>query len=119
VAAGEDQTIAGWLEYGEALNEWRRPRRGKEYDRAFGEWVRGISPKLGDIYSGNLPEEKDEQAAMWAASDTHRFHETRLANPSVRTVRGLHAKWKEAVIKPARRLEGGQNSLPRKPETLR
>ncbi|WP_090739548.1 hypothetical protein [Paracoccus tibetensis] len=43
-----------------------------------------------DIHPG------DQQAAMWAAADEAAFEETRRLHPRVRTVRGLHAKWKEA-----------------------
>jgi hypothetical protein len=33
---------------------------------------------------------------MWAARDRATFEEMRTAHPRVRTVRGLHAKWREA-----------------------
>ena len=33
---------------------------------------------------------------MWAAADEATFEATRRLHPRVRTVRGLHAKWKEA-----------------------
>lgn len=80
VAEGEDQTITGWLEYGAALNEGRRLHKS---DELFGQWL--VSSNLDKTHPG------DQQAAMWAAKDTERFLETRLAYPSARTVRGLHA----------------------------
>lgn len=86
VAQGEDRTIDGWLVYGAALNEGRKLHDG---DLEFGRWVR----------TANLAEgvhDHDRAAAMWAAADRDTFEATREANPRVRTVRGLHAKWKEA-----------------------
>ncbi len=38
----------------------------------------------------------DRAAAMWAAHDPAWFVNFRHLHPKVRTVRGLHAKWKEA-----------------------
>lgn len=90
VAAGEDKTMEGWLVYGAALNAMR-PRL--KSDNAFHAW------KLEEVWSSNLdnqPHCADEQAAMWAAADEAAFEETRRLHPRVRTVRGLHAKWKEA-----------------------
>jgi hypothetical protein len=86
VAAGEDQTMAGWLEYGAALNEGRRMLPS---NNLFHDWKASCQLDTTDRH--------DEAAAMWAAANNDRFDETRLANPSVRTVRGLHAKWKEAL----------------------
>lgn len=82
--------MAGWVMYGAALNEGRELYPGKENDRAFGFWARAItSPNLGDIH------DDDRAAAMWAAKDPDTFTATRRLHPNVRTVRGLHAKWKE------------------------
>ena len=38
----------------------------------------------------------DRLAAMWAAANTDTFIDTIRLHPNVRTVRGLHAKFKEA-----------------------
>jgi hypothetical protein len=84
VAAGEDETLAGWLAYGAALNEGRALFPG---DREFGEWCR----------SANLAEgihDHDRAAAMWAAGNREQFEEARAAGKA-RTIRGIHAKWKE------------------------
>lgn len=64
VAEGEDTTMEGWLEYGAALLEGRS-QFPKGDNARFHEW------KVASL--GNLPEAKEEQAAMWAA-----------ANPQVR-----------------------------------
>lgn len=85
VAEGEDKTMEGWLIYGAALNEGRAmfPRGD---NARFHEW------KVASL--GNLPEAKEEQAAMWAAANPEEFKATKKAHPRVRTVRGLHAKFK-------------------------
>lgn len=94
VARSETDAIDGWLAYGAALNEGRAMFPGKENDRAFGEWVRGImSPNLGDI-----PHDDDRAAAMWAAANPDQFDEARAAGKA-RTVRGVHAKWNEINAK--------------------
>ena len=85
MALGEDQTITGWLEYGGALNEARTTFKS---DEQFGQWV-----------SANLAvtHDHDRTAAMWAAANPAEFATIRVLNPKVRTVRGLHAKWKEGL----------------------
>lgn len=95
VAEGEDKVVAGWLQYGAALNEGRklhtRPN-GTEDDVGFGKW------KRANIYENlsEIPLCHDEAAAMWAAANPLDFLLTRKGNPSVRTVRGVHAKFNEA-----------------------
>jgi len=84
VAAGQDQTMEGWLIFGAALNEGRELFPSD--DRAFGKWL--TSSNLDKVHPG------DQQAAMWAAANSEEFEATRQANPRVRTVRGLHATWK-------------------------
>lgn len=82
VTKGEEFTIGGWLAYGHALNEGRALFPS---DEQFGQWVKG-----------NLPdtEQKVREAAMWAAANADQFEEARQrGNP--RTIRGIHAKWKE------------------------
>lgn len=99
VAEGEDKTMDGWLEYGAALNEGRKQFDG---DREFGEWV--ALSQLGTRAEGDDIKRDDRLAAMWAAGYPEQFRETKKANPRVRTVRGLHAKWKanaELKDKPA------------------
>ncbi|MEP4247677.1 hypothetical protein [Tateyamaria sp.] len=85
VAEGENRTMKGWLLYGAALNEGRE-LFPKGDNARFHAW------KVASL--GNLPEAKDEQAAMWAAANPEQYSKTRKANPRVRTVRGLHAKFK-------------------------
>lgn len=90
VARGEADAIEGWIAYGAALNAGRDLYPGKENDRAFGEWADGImSDKLSDI-----PNDHERAAAMWAAANPAQFNEARAAG-NARTVRGIHARWKE------------------------
>lgn len=88
VAEGEDRTVDGWLMYGRALNMGRE-EFPKGDDRRFSAWVADCNLQFEVCPN-------DRAAAIWAAEDTLRFDATRTANPRVRTVRGLHAKWKEA-----------------------
>lgn len=88
VAQGEADAIDGWLAYGAALNEGRSLFPG---DREFGEWLRSsnLDKREGcDVHPG------EQQAAMWAAANADQFAEARAAS-NARTVRGIHAKWKE------------------------
>ena len=85
VASGEERTIEGWLMYGEALNVGRAKFK-KTDGTGFHEWL--TSAKLATVHP------KERQAAMWAAELPEDFEETRKAFPNVRTVRGLHAKFK-------------------------
>lgn len=83
VEKGEEFTIGGWLAYGFALNEGRALHPG---DREFGEWVA--------VSQLDTPDRMDRAAAMWAAANADQFEEARQrGNP--RTIRGIHAKWKE------------------------
>ena len=98
VAAGEADAIEGWLVYGAALNEGRALHtddQGVEDDRAFGKWIGDnhlsqvvIDGRRKDVW----PDER--AAAMWAAANPDQFAEARAAG-NARTVRGIHAKWKE------------------------
>ena len=94
VSKGEEYTFEGWLRYGSALNAGRE-MFAEDDDYNFGKW------KQKNVYS-NLEESftlhpADEAAAMWAAKDLDHFNEVRESYPRVRTVRGLHAKWKQEV----------------------
>lgn len=102
VALGEDKVIEGWLLYGAALNAGRKLY--PDDDRAFGRWV----------ISGNLPEveQKDREAAMWADNCPPQFLAMRRAHPKVRTVRGLHAKWKETQPSAQQRFDLSWSSSP-------
>lgn len=94
VHEGEEKTIEGWLLYGEALLEGRE--ECGENDRAFGEWL--IEHDLSQVAKD------DRAAAIWTAEHREEFLETKKAHPRVRTVRGLHAKWKNpepAKVEPA------------------
>jgi len=106
VEKGEGFTIGGWLAYGHALNEGRALFPG---DREFGQWVKECNLHL--LAQNELTREslalascreietaevsRDERAAaMWAAANADQFEEARQrGNP--RTIRGIHAKWKE------------------------
>jgi len=92
VAKGEDEAIEGWLIYGAALNQGRDQFPVGDNAR-FSEWV---SNSQLAIWPDGSPIGMDERAAaMWAAEDRERFEALRRAHPRVRTVRGIHAKWKE------------------------
>lgn len=106
VADGEADAIVGWLAYGAALNEGRSLFPG---DREFGQWVQENNLHLlsrnglkreahAAIPCRNLATaevNRDERAAaMWAAANSEQFEEAR-AEGNARTVRGIHAKWKE------------------------
>lgn len=84
VTSGEADAMAAWLLFGEALNAGRQHLPS---DAQFGQWV---AENLPDV------EQKEREAAQWAARDRKAFEEFRIGNPRVRTVRGLHAKHKEA-----------------------
>lgn len=84
VEQGEAETINGWLAYGAALNEGRSLLPS---DEQFGKWVR---EQQLDAHGSK----DDRTAAMWAAANTDQFEEAR-ASGKARTIRGIHAKWKE------------------------
>lgn len=87
VEKGEEFTIGGWLAYGFALNEGRALFPG---DREFGQWVeQNVHSQLA-----RAPGQDERAAAMWAAANADQFEQARQrGNP--RTIRGIHAKWKE------------------------
>lgn len=90
VASGEADAIEGWLIYGAALNEGRALFPG---DREFGQWVaEQVHPHVG-----GAPHDDERAAAMWAAANPEQFAEARAAG-NARTVRGIHAKWKEIEV---------------------
>lgn len=94
VASGEEDAIAGWLAYGAALNEGRAffPKGDNE---RFSEWVN--KSQLA-IWEDGTPIGMDERAAaMWAANEPINFQAVKEQNPRVRTVRGIHAKWKDIL----------------------
>jgi hypothetical protein len=86
VKQGEEQTIAGWIAYGVALNKGRAMFPS---DEQFGQWVR-VSQLARDGITFD-----DRAAAMWAAEDPDRLYKILEENPKVTTVRGAHAKWKK------------------------
>ncbi|MFP1644010.1 hypothetical protein [Pontitalea aquivivens] len=93
VEKGEEFTIGGWLAYGHALNEGRALFPG---DREFGEWVQANALRQVVGADGSLRDIHDPEraAAMWAAANADQFEQARQrGNP--RTIRGIHAKWKE------------------------
>jgi len=87
VKQGEEQTIAGWIAYGVALNEGRKKFPSNEQ---FGQWVVSCNLQLDGPSAAN-----DRAAAMWAAEDPDRLYKILEENPKVTTVRGAHAKWKK------------------------
>ena len=92
VAKGEALATEGWLEYGTGLNEGReRFPKGGQGDKDFGAW------KVAQQLDG--PNDMECLAAMWAAEDLERFYAIQAKYPQVRTVRGLHAKWKKPAPK--------------------
>lgn len=89
VVRGETETMAGWMHYGSALNEGRRLHLS---DREFGQWVKDMA--LSQLATREVT--RDERvAAMWAAARPTDFSATKELNPKVRTLRGLHARWKQ------------------------
>jgi len=86
VSEGEDKTIEGWLIYGAAINEGRA-MFPKGDNKRFSEWL-----ARNNLSQADRP---DRSAAMWAAANPEEFEATREAYPRVRTVRGLHAKWRK------------------------
>ena len=93
VEQGEENTIGGWLAYGHALNEGRALFPG---DREFGEWIdaNALRQVVGADGTARDVFDAEREAAMWAAGNADQFGEARQrGNP--RTIRGIHAKWKE------------------------
>lgn len=78
----------GWLVYGGALNAGRRlfPRGD---NTQFSAWVANTN-LVFEVHP------MARAAAMWADANPIDLLSTRTMNPRVRTIRGLHAKWKEA-----------------------
>lgn len=97
VAKGEADAVAGWLAYGAALNEGRSMFPG---DREFGEW-------LSQWQVAIAVEPHERAAAMWAAANADQLAEAQAAS-NARTLRGLHAKWKEIEAERQRAAEEAQ-----------
>lgn len=100
VETAEDGMMAAWVAYGEALLVGKKltedPNcgiKGDNPDHRFKKWR--VSSKLNDTVGVKVSRHKCE-AAMWAAEDPVRFAQVRAENDKVRTVRGMHAKWKKA-----------------------
>lgn len=90
VAEGSAAAIEGWLIYGAALNEGRAMFHPED-DKGFGQWVADLHRQLVGVDAND----HERAAAMWAADFPEQFAEARAAG-GARTVRGIHAKWKEA-----------------------
>ena len=97
VATGEADAMGGWLAYGAALNEGRSMFPG---DREFGEW-------LSQWQVAIAVEPHERAAAMWAAANADQLAEAQAAS-NARTLRGLHAKWKEIEAERQRAAEQAQ-----------
>ena len=95
VDAGEADAIEGWLAYGAALNEGRAQFH-PENDKGFGQWVAdNLLWQLARVDGEpRKVEEHERAAAMWAAANPDQFAEAKAAG-GARTVRGIHAKWRE------------------------
>lgn len=100
VQQGEDDVIAGWIIYGEAL---KKGREEFPSDEQFGEWKHreGLCDsrcreckRVGQLDT-HQPYYKDALSSMWAAEDPDRMYKVLEENPKIRTVRGAHAKWKK------------------------
>lgn len=88
VEAGEEHSISGWLAFGHNLNG---ARRLFPWDREFGQWIEAnVLYQLGTVEIRR----EDRIAAMWAAENPVDFEAARQ-NGNPRTIRGIHAKWKE------------------------
>ena len=104
VKYGEGVTEEGWLEYGAALNEGRAVFTSNE---EFGQWKHSeglcddrctLCDPLDQVDPNeNRPYHMDVQAAMWAAENVDRYKSFRSGFPRVRTIRGVHTKWKEMI----------------------
>lgn len=104
VAEGENRTMKGWLLYGQALLEGRKLFASNE---RFGQWL--VSSNLDQtIHPG------DRQAAMWAAAHPDQYGQMRKAHPRVRTVRGLHAKFKNPEKAPKETASHAELTMMRK-----
>lgn len=67
VERGEDDTMAGWLAYGAALNEGREQFSADD-DYNFGKWKQeNVYDNLSESFPH--PNKHEEAAAMWAARD--------------------------------------------------
>lgn len=98
VEQGQEFTIGGWLAYGHALNEGRALFPS---DEQFGQWV--ASSGLSQLGTHEIKRD-DRAAAMWAAANADQFEEARAAG-NARTIRGIHAKWKEIEAEKKRAAE--------------
>ena len=65
MASGEENTLAGWLAYGAALNEGRDIFPKGDNER-FSEWLAKSNLDVG-VHPG------EQQAAMWAAGNPDQF----------------------------------------------
>lgn len=84
----EGEVIEGWLDYGKALNEGRALFPS---DKEFGQWMRdNLLHQLVGVEVNDM----ERLAAMWGAANAEQLAEAREAS-NARTLRGLHAKWKE------------------------
>lgn len=95
VKSGETKTLKGWLTYGAALLKGKHLTEdencgieGQNPNARFGAWK--VSAKLAETHS------HDEAAAIWGAEHPDDLSTMQEEYPSVRTLRGLHDKWKEA-----------------------
>lgn len=93
IVQGEEFTIGGWLAYGRALNEGRA--LFPDDDKAFGQWMQdNLLCQLDTVDGPKEVDRHDRAATMWADANPAELEEARQrGNP--RTIRGMHAKWKE------------------------
>lgn len=90
--------LDGWIDYGKALKEGREMF---DSDDQFGKWIKDndldVIGKFGAKVQRTNPHER--AASIWSAQEPENFDKMRKANPTVLTVRGLHAKWKAHIRK--------------------
>jgi len=109
VEHGEAEAFEGWLAYGAALNEARALFPS---DKEFGQW---IDANLLRQLDGVEVSDHERAAAMWAAANAEQLAEARAASKA-RTIRGLHAKWKEIEAERARAEAEAQRQVERDAE---
>jgi hypothetical protein len=102
VRQGEEDTISGWVMYGEELLKCKR-YFSEGNDKGFGQWKhkeglcdsRCEQCKLVDQVDPVKPYHLDGQAALWAAQEPEELLRILEEYPKVRTVRGAKAKFGE------------------------
>lgn len=94
LARGEADNLNDWRRFGELLLAGRDLFPSD--DKGFGKW------KKGNIYDHPTVtvrvDRNTESAVMWMAGHPDQLEYVRGLNPTVRSPRQLHAKWKAALV---------------------